>query len=35
MANMAQEPGILYNALTGKISGYFSSLKYVIDNSGR
>ncbi len=34
MANMAKNQ-ILYNALTQKISGYFGSLKYVIDNSGR
>lgn len=26
---------ILYNALTGKISGYLGALKYVVDNSGR
>ncbi|MHB2018830.1 MAG: flagellar basal body rod protein FlgB [Candidatus Xenobia bacterium] len=33
MANMAKNQ-ILYAALTQKISGYFGSLKYVIDNSG-
>lgn len=34
MSNLAKNQ-IMYNALAGKISGIYGTLKYVIDNSGR
>ena len=34
MSNLAKNQ-IMYNALAGKISGIYGTMKYVIDNSGR
>ncbi len=34
MGNLAKNQ-IMYNALAGKISGVYGTLKYIIDNSGR
>lgn len=34
MSNLAKNQ-IMYNALAGRISGIYSTMKYVIDNSGR